>query len=315
VPGQYPISPTSYLLINDGTGHFAAADVPFKNVGMVTDAVWHDWDGDARPDLLLAGEMMPLTLYLNKTYGFEENSSLLFPAPAEGFWTALALADLNADGKMDLVAGNIGENVPFKISTTQPATLVYADFDNNGSIDPFFNFYLGQKAYPYVSRDELNEQIYAMRRKFTSYAAYADAQLHDIIEPEALARAAKLQATEQRSMVFLNTGGVLKANALPTEAQFSNTAQVLVQDFDGDGHLDILTFGNQFDNRLKMGAIGANQGCLLVGDGTGHFSYLPQYKSGLGVRGQVKSALTITSNGKRQLVVAASNEPLQQYEW
>jgi hypothetical protein len=315
VPGRYPISPTSYLLVNNGAGKFESVEVPFKNLGMVTDAVWHDWDGDGRPDLLLAGEMMPLTLYLNKKDQFEESSASIFSEPISGFWSSLALADVNQDGKMDLIAGNLGENVPFKISPKQPAELVYADFDKNGSVDPFFNFYLGNRSYPYVSRDELNEQIYAMRKKFTSYALYADAQMTDIIAPAELESAARLTATEQRSMLFVNTNGMLKANPLPVQAQFANARQIVTSDFNGDGHPDILLLGNQFDNRLKMGAISANQGCVLAGDGKGNFSYVPQTESGLRVLGEVKTGVILKRAGKNQLVIGANNQQLQHYEW
>lgn len=121
----------------------------------------------SKPDLILVGEWMPIMVYLNMGTGFEDATDVYFPNAPSGLWSSLLLNDFNHDGKMDLLAGNIGENTPFKFSAKEPGTLFYADFDGNGSIDPFFNFYIQGISYPYVSRDELNEQIYAMRKNFS----------------------------------------------------------------------------------------------------------------------------------------------------
>lgn len=314
IPGRYPVSPESYLLVNDGKGKFTTATVPFKNIGMVTDAIWHDWDNDGRLDLLLAGEMMPLTFYRNTANGFEQDYEALFETTPEGFWTSLAITDFNADGKADLVAGNIGLNTPFKVSEKQPAELIYADFDKNGSVDPFFNFYVKGELYPYVSRDELNDQIYAMRKKFTSYEQYADATMKDIFTTQELSMSARLYASEQNTTVFLNQNGKLRATHLPVEAQFSMVRKIVTGDFNDDGHEDFLLFGNQVANRLKMGAINANQGSLFLGNGKGGFTYLPQFKSGLRTYGEVKSALPITIAGMPTLLIGATGQPLRAYE-
>ncbi|RZK46976.1 MAG: VCBS repeat-containing protein, partial [Hymenobacter sp.] len=281
VPGRYPLAPPSYLLLNDGRGHFAAASVPFANAGMVTDAQWVDLNKDGRKDLVLCGEMMPLSVWVNTPQGFQDQTAAYFATPQQGFWFSLHVADVNGDGQPDIVAGNLGLNSPLQATAQEPAELYYADFDGNGSIDPFLNFYVQGKSYPFVSRDELNEEIYPMRRRFTSYKAYADAVMSDIFSPEELAKAGKLQANELRTLLYLNTKGKFTPAELPMEAQFSVVSQITSGDYNHDGHPDLLLLGNHTDNRLKIGSLDANYGCLLLGDGRGHFRYVRQPAAGL----------------------------------
>jgi hypothetical protein len=314
IPGRYPLPPPSYLLLNDGKGHFTAATVPFAQAGMVTDAQWVDLNKDGRKDLVMCGEMMPLTVWINTTQGFKDQTSTYFATPQSGFWFSLHVADVNADGQPDLIAGNLGLNSPLRATAQEPATLYYADFDNNGSIDPFLNFYVDGKSYPFVSRDELNEVIYPMRRRFTSYKAYADAGMSDIFSSEDLAKANKLEATELRTMLFINNKGKLTPTELPVEAQFSAISQITSGDYNHDGHPDLLLLGNHTDNRLKIGSLDANYGCLLQGDGKGHFSYVKQPASGICVLGDVKSVSEIRVNKQPYLVLGISNGPVQFYK-
>jgi len=314
IPGRYPLPPTSYLLLNDGKGKFTAANVPFAQAGMVTDAQWVDLNKDGRKDLVLCGEMMPLTVWVNTPQGFKDQTSTYFTTPQTGFWFSLHVADVNADGQPDLIAGNLGLNSQLRASAQEPAALYYADFDNNGSIDPFLNFYVDGKSYPFVSRDELNDVIYPMRRRFTSYKAYADAVMTDIFSAEDLGKAGKLEATELRTTLFLNNKGTFTPTELPVEAQFSMVTQITSGDYNHDGHRDLLLLGNHTDNRLKLGSMDANYGCLLQGDGKGHFSYVKQPAAGICVLGDVKSVSEITVNKQPYLVVGVSDGPVQFYK-
>ncbi|HWZ04806.1 MAG TPA: FG-GAP-like repeat-containing protein, partial [Mucilaginibacter sp.] len=314
IPGRYPLAPESYLLINDGKGKFTAASIPFNKIGMVTDAQWIDLNNDGRKDLVLCGEFMPITVLINTPDGFKDKTSDYFDSPQKGFWFQIAFADVNGDGKPDLIAGNLGLNTQIHASEKEPAELYYADFDNNGSIDPFFNFYIQGKSYPFVSRDELNEQIYPMRRKFSSYKAYADATINDIFSAEDLAKAGKLSVNELKTTLFINHNGKFKAADLPVEAQFSAVNQILTGDFDHDGLTDILLLGNHSDNRLKLSSFDANYGCLLKGDGKGGFKYINQPLSGLSVIGDVKSAVEIKINNTNYLLIGLSDGPLQFYK-
>lgn len=314
IPGQYPLAPRSYLLVNDGKGHFTITATPFDTIGMVTDAQWTDLDGDGRKDLLLCGEFMPVMVFANTPGGFADKTKDYFDRSDRGFWNVLTLADIDGDGKPDLIAGNLGQNTRFQVSEKEPAELYYADFDHNGSIDPFFNFYIQGVSYPFVSRDELNEQIYPMRKKFTSYKDYSGATMGNIFSKEELDKAGKLTATEGRTMCWLRKGDKFVPVELPLPAQFSMICKIVPGDFDRDGKTDLLLLGNHSDNRLKMGAIDANYGCLLKGDGKGGFSYVPQPVSGLSIMGDVKSAGEMTIDGKKHLVVGVAEGDVQFYK-
>jgi hypothetical protein len=313
IPGQYPMCPTSYLLTNDGKGHFTVTPTPFDHIGMVTDAQWVDLDGDGRKDLILCGEFMPVMVFMNTPSGFVDKTAAYFGTPQPGFWNTLTLTDIDGDGKPDLIAGNLGLNSCIKVSPKEPAELYYADFDHNGSIDPFVNFYIQGVSYPFVSRDELNDQIYPMRKKFASYKDYANATMKDIFSPEEIARAGKWTATESRTTCWLNKGDHFSQVALPVEAQFAPVTRIVDGDFNGDGNTDLLLLGNHSDNRLKLGSMDANYGVLLEGDGRGGFRYIPQSASGLSVKGDVKSAQRVEIDGQKLLVIGVADGALLFY--
>lgn len=313
IPGQYPVTPKSYLLTNH-KGKFSITATPFSNIGMVSDAQWADINNDGRQDLILCGEFMPIKIYLNKPEGFVDGTNEYFEKPENGFWFSLAIRDVNKDGQPDIIAGNLGLNTQIRASDREPAEMYYADFDNNGSIDPFFNYYIDGVSYPFVSRDELNEQIYSMRKKFASYKAYADVTINQLFSPEELKKAGKLSVNELRTTVFLNKNGKFIKSNLPVEAQFSAVTNILIDDFDHDGNPDLLLLGNHSDNRLKLGSVDANYGCFLKGDGEGNFKYINQPTSGLSVVGDVKSAIEVKIEDKKYLLIGASNESLQFYK-
>ncbi len=313
IPGSYPAAPESYLLNNNGKGSFTLVDVPFKQAGMIADAQWVDLNSDGRKDLVLCGEMMPVMIFLNTADGFVDKTSDFFTRPDKGFWNTIAFADVDGDGKEDIIAGNLGLNSQIQVSDSTPAELYYADFDHNGSIDPFFNFYIQGKSYPFVSRDELNEQMYSMRKKFISYKAYADATMTDIFTPEELAAATKLTANESRSVVYLNKGNKFEKLPLPLQAQFSTVGCILPYDFNNDGKMDLLLLGNHTDNRLKLGSIDASYGCLLQGDGKGNFTCINQADAGICIKGDVKSALILTIKNEKFMIAGIPGEVLQTY--
>jgi hypothetical protein len=314
IPGRYPATPTSYLLVNDGKGKFTPAAIPFAHIGMVTDAQWADLDKDGRKDLVLCGEFMPISVFMNTAGGFVDKTSSYFDKPLNGFWFTLQITDVDQDGNDDIIAGNLGLNSCIHVSEKEPGELYYADFDNNGSIDPFFNFYVQGVSYPFVSRDELNEQIYPMRKKFTSYAAFSQVTINDIFTKEELGKANRLSVNETRTLVFLNRNGKMMPAPLPMPAQFSVVTNILSDDFNSDGKKDLLLLGNHSDNRLKIGCINAGYGCLLTGDGKGNFEYVNQPTSGLNIKGDVKAAVEIKTNNARYIIAGICNEAMQFYK-
>ncbi|GGM80233.1 hypothetical protein GCM10010967_10020 [Dyadobacter beijingensis] len=314
IPGRYPEAPASYLLVNDGKGRFEARESPFFKIGMVTDAQWGDLNGDGKAELVIVGEMMPVKVFSFNGKDFEDKTADYFANAESGFWNTLQITDLDGDGKPDLLAGNLGRNSQIKASDNEPAELYFADFDKNGSIDPFFNFYVQGKSYPFVSRDELNDQIYPMRKKFSFYRDYANASMPDVIPAADLANAGKLEVRELRSVCFMNRNGRFEKIAMPAQAQFGPVCAILSGDYNHDGHADLLLLGNKTDNRLKLGSMDANYGSLFAGDGKGGFRFVAQPQSGLSVLGDVKSAVQVRIGNQPFIVIGAFNEPLQFYK-
>jgi len=298
VPGRYPEPPRSYLLVNDGKGHFkdqtGTVAPGLREAGMVADAQWADLDGDGRQELLVVGEWMPLSIYGLQSGKLTDISDRFLPDDYRGWWNTLALADLNGDGRPDIVAGNMGTNTQFQVSPGEPAEMHYADFDENGSVDPILSFFMQGKSYPYVTRDELLGQLAYLRSKFTTYTSYADAGIRDIFDDEKLSKAKKLSANHMHTTLFLSKAdGTYSIGTLPRQAQYAPVYQVSLEDFNADGHEDILLLGNNGYFKLRLGRFDANYGTLLTGDGTGNFTYVPQHKSGLHLRGDVRSAIRI----------------------
>ncbi|MCO5948319.1 VCBS repeat-containing protein [Mucilaginibacter flavidus] len=316
VPGRYPEAPQSYILLNDGKGHFSDETNKYnpqlQHIGMVTDAVWVDINGDKKPDLVLVGEWMPITVLTNTGNQLVNSTSTYFDKPQSGFWNKILVEDFNHDGHPDFIAGNLGLNTQCKVSDAEPAEMYYKDFDDNGAVDPIFCFYIQGKSYPYLTRDELFDQMSIMRNRFPDYKSYADATLTDIFTPVELKGANHLYANNLSTTCFLSDSkGKLKAAALPLEVQSSPVYTITTLDYDHDGNADLLLCGNINRARLRIGKYDASYGLLLKGDGKGHFKYIPQLKSGFKLWGDVRSVTQVNNTllfGINQVGVKAYKE-------
>ena len=315
LPGRYPETPQSFLLINDGKGHFtdqlASISPELQKIGMVTDAAWIDLNADNKKDLLLVGEWMPVSAFINNNGKLENKTSSYFDGVYSGWWNRILVTDCNADGKPDLVLGNYGLNSQCRASDKEPAEMYYKDFDDNGSIDPILCFYVQGKSYPYVTRDELLDQMSIMRTRFTDYKSYADAGLKEIFTPEELNNARHLQATHLATSFFLNgADGKFHEKALPAQTQFAPVSTITALDYNKDGLQDLLLCGNISHARLRFGKFDANYGVLLQGDGKGGFSYIPQNISGLNVWGDTRSVI----NTGKQLLFGINQQAIKTYK-
>ncbi|MGV8877829.1 MAG: VCBS repeat-containing protein [Sphingobacteriaceae bacterium] len=300
IPGRYPETPQSYLLINDGRGHFrdqlSTIAPELQKIGMVTDAAWVDLNADNKQDLVLVGDWMPLTVFVSENGKLVNRTKDYFDKTYAGWWNKLLVEDLNGDDKPDLVIGNTGLNTQCKVSEKEPAEMYYKDFDENGSVDPILCFYMQGKSYPYVTRDELLDQMSMMRNRFPDYKSYADASMKEIFTSEELKDAGHLKADYLKTAVFINTGkGKFKEMNLPIEAQFSPVYTITKMDFNEDGHQDLLLCGNITRSRLRFGKNDANYGVLLKGDGKGNFKYVPQPQSGFNITGDVRSVVRVNN--------------------
>ena len=300
IPGRYPEPPRSYVLMNDGQGRFedrtAEIAPALHHIGMVGDAAWHDLDSDGANELIVVGAWMPIRIFTNTDGALSDATERYFETPYSGLWNTVLVDDLNGDGWADLIVGNHGTNTQLNAAEDQPAELYYADFNFDGSVDPLLSFYLQGISYPYVTLDELRGQMPRIASRFASYAAYAEAQLGDIVTGEALEKAQKLEARWLETALFIGTeGGGFARSALPIEAQFAPVFAIHTLDYNEDGHTDLLLGGNINEARIRFGKYDANYGMLLRGDGNASFTYMPQHESGLSLRGDVRSVLAINN--------------------
>ncbi|HYI76434.1 MAG TPA: VCBS repeat-containing protein [Chryseolinea sp.] len=318
IPGKYPVTPESYLLLNSG-GRFenvtTSKSPPLSNLGMVSDAKWLDVNGDGWEDLIAIGEFMPIEVFVNnegKT--LSRSTESFFDRDLTGLWTKMIVHDFDKDGDADIVVGNLGLNSQLKASEKEPLTLVYKDFDNNGSIDPILNYYVQGEEYPFPSRDELLDQMYSMRAKFTDYASYAKATLLDIFSANDLKDAKTLKATTLQSVYLENKKNKFEVHNLPDQGQFSPIYAMTVVDYNKDGNMDFILGGNQTAIRIRVGAIDANFGQLFAGDGKGQFTYIPQTHSGLSTTGDTKSLQLIDIKGSPYLLIGINNVGIKTYK-
>ena len=315
VPGDYPETSESYLLLNDGNGKFSnqiATIAPdLQQLGHVTDAVWLDLNNDELKDLVIVGEWLPITAFINQNGTLTNQTATIFSKEYLGWWKTVAVADLNKDGQLDLVVGNQGRNIQYAASEEKPIELVYQDFDQNGSIDPFLNYYKQGKSYPDVTRDELLGQLTQLRSRYTSYKSFADATLSDIFTKTELRDAINLSANHLETSVLLsaNTGKFTLAK-LPIQAQFAPINAIQILDFDKDDNADILLCGNSNHLKLRLGKADANYGILLKGNGQGNFEYIHQKKSGLQLKGEVRCVIKIDN----QLLFGINQQPIVAYQ-
>ncbi|OQP44616.1 RNA-binding protein [Niastella yeongjuensis] len=315
IPGRYPETPESFLLINDGKGYFAnqitTIAPSLAKAGMITDAIWIDLNNDAKKDLVIVGEWMPVTVYISVDHHLQDQTSHYFNTSYRGWWNKIATGDFNKDGKPDLVIGNLGLNTQCRASDIEPANLYYKDFDDNGAVDPLFCFYIQGKSYPYCTRDELLDQISLMRTRFTDYKSYADAALQQIFTPEELKDVNDLEANYLQTVLFESSGtGKYELRALPIQTQYAPVYTITPLDYDNDGYEDLLLCGNMNRARLRPGKYDASYGQLLKNDGKGGFTYIDQQRSGFYIKGDVRSVLPINN----LLLFGINQQPLQAYE-
>lgn len=303
VPGKYPLTAPSRLLINDGKGAFT----PGQEFPGVTDAQWLDVNGDKTPDLVTVGEWSAIQVYENRQGQFNEQTAKHIPFNSSGMWRSLHAADLDGDGDLDLVAGNLGNNTQLHASETQPLDIWFDDFDRNGSIDPLLFYYVQGKSYPLASMEDLTNQLPYLRKKFNYFKDYADAQVGDMLTPEQMKGARHEQAAILETIWLENKNGVFEKHALPVQAQIAPVQAITSLDANGDGHPDLVLAGNQTHARVKLGSLDGNHGQLYLGDGKGGFRYCPQTASGLHVRGNVRGVKAMTISGKPGLVFGVND--------
>lgn len=315
VPGKYPLAPRSFLLENtEGifTDITSQAGADLFSPGLITDALWTDFDEDSDLDLMLLGEWMGLTVMENKDGKFHKMDIPGFQSTL-GWWNSLASADMDQDGDLDYVAGNLGLNYKYKTSEAEPFQVYAHDFDANGSLDIVLGYFNQGSLYPLRGKQCSSEQMPFLTKKFPAYAAFGRASLEEIYGEEELAKALHYEATTFSSVYIENLGnGMFDLHDLPVQAQFSAINDLVLEDLDKDGAMDILIAGNMYQSEVETARNDASVGYLLRGDGKGNFIPVSPQKSGFFVPGNAKSLAKIRRKGSSDLYVVGNNEgPLQ----
>lgn len=320
-PNEYPLAPRSYLLINNSplTPRGGIDKTVFINnspsggwgdrrfgAGMVTSALWTDYDNDGWQDLMLAGEFMPITIFKNEKGKIVNRKSEI--VNSNGWWNSLASGDFDNDGDIDFVAGNLGLNTRYRASVEEPLSIYAKDFDKNGRIDPIMSYFVQHEKHIFHTRDELITQIPAMKSRFTSYEKYAQATFAESFLKEELANAFMLQSVCFESSYFENKGnGQFTRRALPIEAQFAPVNGILIGDYNGDKHLDVLLAGNSYATETSTGRYDAGTGLLLTGNGKGDFKVNRSAKTGFVADKDVKSLAEIRAADDSKIILVGNN--------
>ncbi|HEX9509872.1 MAG TPA: VCBS repeat-containing protein [Puia sp.] len=327
-PGKYPQPVSSYIFRNDSkNGHIQFTDVTATvakdliGIGLVCDGLWTDFDNDGWPDLVLAGEWMPVTFLKNEKGVFKNVTAASGISDHTGWWNSIVAGDFDNDGDMDYIVGNVGQNSFYKASPRYPVRVYGGDFDKNGIYDMIPSLYLPDrdgtlKEFPAESRDDLLRQMTSMRKKFPDYKSYAVATMDQVLTPDERKGALILQANDFQTCLLRNEGdGRFTRIALPVQAQLSVINGMVAEDFDGDGKLDVVLSGNDYGTEVSVGRYDALNGLYLRGDGKGNFTPQSILKSGLFLPGNQKALVKLRSAGGKCLLAAGQNRgPLQVIE-
>ncbi len=316
IPFSYGVPGDAYLFENQGNATFknvTTTKAPgFKGLGLMTDALVTDLDGDNDQDLIFVGEWMPVRVFLNEEGNFKDQLSDSGLKDSNGLWKTIEPGDFNGDGLTDFVVGNMGLNTRLAASADKPLTLHINDFDRNGSIEQITCMYDGDKAVPIIMLKDLVKQLPGLRKKYIKYDSYKDKTMSDIFSTEALENMLTLEVKELASCLFINQGdGSFSKVLLPEQAQISQTYAIHATDTDKDGITDLILGGNQTRMKPELGINNASYGLTLRGLGDGSFKPLKAIESGIFVKGEVRQVESINTGGESLLIFVRNNDELK----
>ena len=320
MPGNYPNAALGGILRNDtdrSTGNikFSLAtdevNPELRQPGLITGAIWTDIDNDSWLDLVMVGEWMPIRIFINNKGKLLERTKELNLSNTNGLWQSIESADMDGDGDMDLIVGNIGLNMPFKVSPTQPLEAHIGDFREDGVLTSVFSSYIQGKRYPIASLTEMQDAFPLLKKKFLKHSQYASATLDDIFTPDQLKGTKTLRVNKLESLYLENNGGSFQIRPLPINSQFSSVLGIVANDFTGDNIMDLFLAGNFYPFRVQQGPSDAGKGLLLEGNGNGTFNVIENCKLGVFVEGDVRDAKMMKHNNNVNIIFSKNNDSIQ----
>ena len=316
VPFYYGVPANGYLLKNDGKGVYTdvteSLAPELKEIGLISSAIWSDYDGDGDLDLILTGEWMGIEVFENQDGKLYRISKQLGLDAYSGWWNTIAEADVNNDGKPDYILGNHGLNSRFKTNEEQQIVLYVSDFDNNGTIDHIYGKQRENQVYPFLLKHDLVMQIPSLKKEYLRFENYNNKYLSQIFAPAQLDKAIKHEVRYMQSAVLLNQGeGKFKLKELPVEAQFAPVYAIHVEDLDADGLPDLVLGGNLYEVKPEAGRYDASYGLYLKNTGDGNFKSIPARESGLSVKGAIRQIKPIETATGKYLLIALNNDELK----
>jgi hypothetical protein len=310
----YGINPRHYLLENDGHGKFRditeARAFKFRDMGMVTDAVWQDLDNDGLKDLVVVGQWMAPVIYHNSGQGLSPVATSL--DTLSGWWNAVSVADLDNDGKMDMVFGNRGDNTFLKPGRSAPVKMFVNDFDNNGSIEQIFTRYVEGKDKPIGLKRELTAQLPSLPKNKMTFAEYAEKSIYELLPDDIVKNSIKKEVTISESIVAYNQGNnQYRIEKLPKEIQFTCVNTILTTDLNGDKYKDIILGENNFSFKPQFGRLDAGFAHLMMGSDSG---FMKPELIGTSGQGVVKSIKEITIKNQKYIILGINDERSKLYK-
>ena len=314
LPGLYPYSPRSFLLINNNGVYEDLTEnwnPKLTHLGMVTDFLFCDIDSDSKKDLIIVGEWENIKVFLNTGSAFIEASDQYDFSELSGWWYSIASGDFNNDNKLDFLVGNIGENIKFKASNKEPFHIFTNDFDNSGDQDIVLSYYYNGELVPSRGRECSSGDMPFITEKCKTYKEFAESSLEDVYGTEKLESANHLTANIFSSIIILSTQNGYTYNKLNVEAQFSPINKFIVEDFNKDGNLDFIIGGNMYHTEVETARYDAGTGRCFLGDGNGGFNSLSVNKSGIYIDHDVKDINPLIINNKKTYLVTNNNSAPQ----
>ncbi|MDR8392897.1 VCBS repeat-containing protein [Aliifodinibius sp. S!AR15-10] len=310
IPKEYGADPRSYLFRNDGKGNLTdVTPERLKRAGMVTEAIWTDYDADGDNDLVVVGEWMPVMFFNNNNGILEFDYSL---EQSRGWWNTIKEADLDGDGDSDYVLGNWGLNSKFSASPERPLSLHVNDFNNRGNSEYIITTYQrgDDTPYPFSTYQDLLQQMPFLKERIPDHHSYAEKTYEELFTPEEREGTATKQVTTLHTSILVNNGGEFELRPLPVEAQVSPVYGVIARDFNIDGTTDLLLLGNMHGLKPEVGRLANNYGVFLLNHGDLNYEFMPYNKTGVTIEGEVRDAKQIEIGGESHIIITRNDDNL-----